>query len=85
MVQIEYLPLVLTRLSITVSIVYYASVLRNQNKTRRLQILQNMWEWISTEQGYLNMAELMEMHWKDYEDFTLKYGVKKNPKNYAMR
>ena len=83
--MIEYLPLVLTGLGLTASIIYYASVLRNQNKTRRLQMLQNMWEWISTEEGYLRMSELMKMHWKDYEDFNQKYGNQTHPKNYAMR
>jgi hypothetical protein len=83
--MIEYLPLVLTGLSITASIIYYANVLRNQNKTQRLQILQNMWDWISTEEGYLNMSELMKMHWTDFEDFADKYGNQTNPENYAMR
>jgi hypothetical protein len=44
-----------------------------------------MWEWISTEEGYLNMSELMLMQWKDFEDFIQKYGNQTNPKNYAMR
>ena len=48
-------------------------------------MLQNIWDWISTEQGYLNMAKLMEMHWTNYEDFIKKYGNQNNPKNYAMR
>jgi len=83
--MIESIPYVLTGIGIIVSILYYTSVLRNQNKTRRLQILQNMWEWISTEEGYLRMSELMKMQWKDYEDFNQKYGNQTNPKNYAMR
>ena len=33
--MIEYLPLVLTGLGLTASIIYYASILRNQNKTRQ--------------------------------------------------
>jgi hypothetical protein len=38
MVQIEYLPVVLTGIGIIVSILYYTSVLRNANKTRELQL-----------------------------------------------
>jgi hypothetical protein len=83
--MIESIPLVLTGIGIIVSILYYTSVLTNANKTRRLQMLQNMWDWISTEEGYLRMSELMKMHWKDYEDFIQKYGNQTNPKNYAMR
>jgi hypothetical protein len=38
MAQIENLPLVLTGLGLTASILYYAMVLRNANKTRELQL-----------------------------------------------
>ena len=36
--MIEYLPLVLTGIGITVSILYYTSVLRNANKTQQMQL-----------------------------------------------
>ena len=36
--MIEYLPLVLTGFGLTASIIYYASVLKNANKTRELQL-----------------------------------------------
>ena len=39
MIQIEYLPIVLTGIGIIVSILYYAMVLRNQNTTRQAQLL----------------------------------------------
>jgi hypothetical protein len=38
MVQIEYLPIVLTGIGIIVSILYYTSVLRNANKTQQQQL-----------------------------------------------
>jgi len=36
--MIEYLPLVLTGLGLTASIIYYANILSNANKTRELQL-----------------------------------------------
>jgi hypothetical protein len=36
--MIEYLPLVLTGLGLTASIIYYANILNNANKTRELQL-----------------------------------------------
>ena len=39
--MIEYLPLVLTGLGIMASIFYYSMTLRNQNKTRKSEILWN--------------------------------------------
>jgi len=38
MIQIEYLPIVLTGIGIMASILYYASVLRNANKTQKMQL-----------------------------------------------
>ena len=38
MVQIENLPIVLTGLGLTASVLYYTMVLRNANKTRELQL-----------------------------------------------
>lgn len=38
MVQIEYLPMVLTGLGLTASILYYTVILRNANKAQQLQL-----------------------------------------------
>jgi hypothetical protein len=85
MASFEFLAIILTGLSLSASLVYYAFVISNQNKTRRLQMIQNIWVWISSEEGYLRLAELMQMQWIDYDDFNHKYGVSSNPENYAMR
>ena len=42
--MIEYLPLVLTGLGLTASILYYASVLRNQNITRQAQLYMQLFQ-----------------------------------------
>jgi hypothetical protein len=85
MASFEFLAIIVSILGLAVSLVYYATVLSNQNKTRRLQMIQHIWEWISSEEGYRQLAELLKMQWNDIDDFNLKYGVETNPENYAMR
>jgi hypothetical protein len=42
--MIEYLPIVLTGLGLTASILYYTSVLRNANKTREAQLFMQIYD-----------------------------------------
>lgn len=38
-----------------------------------------------SEEAQRRWIELMNMEWKDYDDFERKYGSDKNPDNYAKR
>jgi hypothetical protein len=67
--MIEYLPLVLTGLSIAASITYYARVLENSNKTRQLQILKGT----NLIGSYMNTLYLAEF--TDFDDFVKKYDL----------
>ena len=91
MVDID-ISVIFAGLSIAASIVYYASVLRNQNKTqqlqletRKLQIVKEIWDWISDEEGYTQFFQIMTLTWTDYDDFQLQYGSSANLEAYAMR
>jgi hypothetical protein len=89
MIQIEYLPIVLTGIGIIVSILYYTSVLRNANKTQQMQLetrqatlfmnVYNRWD--------VDMAnafhEVMSWEWDDFDDFMEKYGWLKNREKYT--
>jgi hypothetical protein len=59
--------------------------IREMNKTRRLQMIQEIWDWMSSEEGYHRLGTLLQMEWTDLEDFMSKYGVTSNLDNYAMR
>lgn len=82
MVSLEVIALVLTGLSITASIVYYANVLSNANKTQKMQLetrqaqlLMKLYEeWRNPEQLKL-YAKSLQMNWTSYEDFQDKYSV----------
>jgi hypothetical protein len=88
MVDLAILQFIRDTIAIIVGITafaYYIVTVRNQNKTIRLQMIQRIWEWISSEEDYLKFTQLLRMNWTDYEDFNRKYGANNNPENHAMR
>jgi len=85
MASFEFFAIILTGLGLSASILYYSLTIQNQNKNRRLQIVKEIWDWISTEEGYRKFIQLMTMTWTDYEGFQRKYGGLSNPEAYAMR
>ena len=92
MVSFEFLAIILTGLGLTASIIYYAIVLRNSNKTqqlaletRRLQIIMDLDQEMKSFETYNRIIELLNMQWTDYDDFERKYGSDNNPENFAKR
>ena len=67
--MIEYLPLVLTGLGLTASIIYYASVLRNANKTRQTQLFMNIYDKWSGEELSQAYRILRTIKFNDYNEF----------------
>ena len=92
MVSIELIALVLTGLSITASILYYASVLRNANKaqehateTRNIQIFMQFVDKIHNRELLSTHVRMLRWEWKDFEDFERKYGSVDHPDLYGER
>jgi len=81
MASLEVIALVLTGLSITASIIYYANVLSNANKTQLMQIetrqaniLMNLHsEWGKDEYQKASWT-VMGLDFDDFDDFVNKYG-----------
>lgn len=85
--MIESIPLILTGLGLTASIVYYANILSNANKTRELQLkAQLQAEETRQTQLFMNVynrfqdpdftkmwINLMQREWKDVDDYWKKY------------
>jgi len=74
-------------LSLVIGISYYIMVLRNQQKSqrhaegmRKIQLLDGIREFTSNTNNEWN--QMMNMEWKDYEDFENKYGWENNPDSY---
>ena len=91
MVQIENLPLILTGLSITVSIVYYTSVLRNAKKTQQIQLetrqaqlfMQFVNPFLSGEKSTY-WHEIREWEMSDYDDFIRVWSDPENRKSFSQ-
>ena len=91
MVDYSTLAIVLTGLGLTASILYYAMVLRNTNKTQQLALetrqaqlfMQIYYTWSSRENINIR-RELRTWTWTDYDDFIKKYGAANNPEAYTL-
>jgi hypothetical protein len=77
--MIEYLPLVLTGIGIIVSILYYASILRNANKTRQSQLFMQIHSNWYDPDFWRRWREVTSVQWKDFEEYDEKYGFYNNP------
>ena len=80
MVSLEIIALVLTGLSITASIIYYANILSNANRTQRQQLetrqaqfLLNLSNTFSSTEFRRQWHTLWHVEWNDFDDFKEKY------------
>ena len=71
-------------LGVTISILYYAMVLRNSNRTRSAQLFMSLHSIMSDMEGMSAYLDTMYMEWEDYADFERKYGSDTNPKAYPQ-
>ena len=69
MIQVEYLPIVLTGIGIMASILYYASVLRNANKTRETQLFYGIMNQMNQPYFIDAWNTYLETEFQTYEDF----------------
>ena len=85
MVTLDQVIYVLPLLGIMVSILYYAMVLRNSNRTRSAQLFMSLHNTMNSMEGMSRFLDTMNMEWDDYADFERKYGSDNNPKAYLQR
>lgn len=89
--MIETIALVLTGLSITASIVYYANILSNANKNqkillekRELDQFMSLYQQVGTQESWERYVDVTyNLECKDFAEFLEKYGPTTNPKQYA--
>ena len=75
MASFEFLAIILTVLGLTASIIYYARVLGNQNKTRQTQLFIQFYNRLTDRQFYEEYRKLREQEWTDLDDYLEKYGL----------
>src|SRR5512137_1487660 len=54
-------------------------------ETRKLSFVTSITNQLNSEEGHRRYTELMNMEWKDYDDFERKYGSDYNLDNAAKR
>jgi len=72
--MIEYLPVVreiITILGVIIGVTYYVITIRNQTKTRHMQIIQGIETHIQSSKGF--NYNFIDVTWENYEDFMLKH------------
>jgi len=85
MVSLEVIAIVLTGLGLAASIIYYANILNNANKTRELQLFMQMYQNQNTEDWWTKWAEVINLDVEDYDDFLVKFDHSINPESFGRR
>jgi hypothetical protein len=85
MIDIHTIIDVIPTISITVGVIYYIMVLRNQEKARSTQLATHVSNKLQDIERSKIGIELLEMKWNDFEEFYNKYDSTINIDNYAKR
>ena len=74
---------ILQTTGILVGIIYYITIMRNQQKSRRSEILKGFLDERSNEEDALRYAYIMNLEWENYDDFQERYGRASNPEAWV--
>jgi hypothetical protein len=78
MASFEFLAVILTGLGLTASMFYYARVLENANKTRRTQMLMELYAVYRNPEFAAAWGEIMDQEYENFDDYWQKYGFDTN-------
>ncbi|MGD0805819.1 MAG: hypothetical protein ABSA11_17290 [Candidatus Bathyarchaeia archaeon] len=85
MVDAQTIGVLITATSVTVAAIYYVTTLGEARKSRHMQFLMQTINEFRNEDAWKRYLTLMNMEWRDYDDFEKKYGSDNNPDSYAER
>ena len=72
MVDIIDISAMVAAAGVVVGVVYYILDIRHDKKAREMELCRLVTSDLATEQGMKRYAIMMNMEWKDYEDFMEK-------------
>ena len=75
---------IVTIVGVVAGLSYYILTVKNQNRTRQIQLL-SQFSKSTSEEVQKRSIELIALEWSDYDDFERKYGSDNNPDNYGIR
>lgn len=89
--MIEYLPVVLTGIGLTASILYYSHILRNANKTQKMALETRQVQLFMSIGDVRNSIEFQRLfykvayvdEWSDIGDYIAKYGPENDLEAYS--
>ena len=83
MVSLEVAAILLSGIGISASLVYYANILRNANKTRQRELIIQRSQTYSLEYMRTMNDVFNQLDWEDAEEWERKYGRYTNPEENA--
>ncbi len=85
LVVLQSLSYVAAATGVCIAALYYAMSLRNQNQTRQAQLFMQLSQQIFNKEQNEDNWNLIQMEWKNLDDFYEKYDSSVNVKNFAAR
>ena len=82
MVDIQTVSIAVASAGVLAAAIYYMLTLRYNVKARQMELCRLITSDLGSEQGCQRYAMMMNMEWKDYEDFREKYGYS-NPEMFS--
>ena len=84
MVSLEVIAILLSGISISASLFYYANVLQNQNKTRQTQLFMTLYEVYRSIEFRRQWYSTSSWTWSSHEEFLSKYGAENNVEAFSV-
>lgn len=75
MVDIQTVSIAIASASVTIAAIYYALQIRNQTKIRHTDLTMRLNSWWTSEETAKQWLRAMDLEFKDFQDFTKKYGM----------
>jgi len=72
-------------LGVCIAAFYYVMTLRASERNRRIQLVSQMSNDLINFEGYSKYFDLLNMEWRDYDDFEKKYGSDFNVRAASQR
>ena len=72
-------------ISVVLGVIYYTINLRETMRNRKVALTASLMQNFVSEEGSRRFIELLQMEWKDFDDYEAKYDSSVNLDNFAKR
>jgi len=85
LVVLQSVSYIVAAIGVLVAAFYYALTLRETSRNRRVTLTTNLMQSFFSEEGNRRFVDLMNMAWKDFDDFVKRYDSHVNPDSFTKR